>query len=352
MFWYALALAIRILLFWGYRSTDFEVHRNWKAITYSLPLDSWYYENTSQSTLDYPPFFAYFEYTLSQIAAKVDSDIVKISENAYASEKCIFFMRCSVMLSEIVLVVSLWLIGNKLISLLILLNPGLIYIDRIFYTDIHFQYNGMLLGLTLLSIYLVNSQAYLKAAVSFTILLLFKHVYLYYVNLIQAPAFFFFFLKHYCWDNNKFSLKRLVVLGSTVLFILFVGLFPFIPHLTALKNRLFPWGRGLTHSYWAPNFWAIYNFLDVVANFFLKKNVSSGYTKGFVQTTEHVALPNITPMITFLLLLIGICLLGIFICKSNKYQFCECLCLSGLIFFMLGWHVHEKAILMVSIPML
>ena len=58
--------------------------------------------------------------------------MLKITAEEYNSDKCTAYMRFTVIFSELILIFSLYLFSDSTISALILLNPGLIYVDSIF----------------------------------------------------------------------------------------------------------------------------------------------------------------------------------------------------------------------------
>ncbi|EUB56727.1 putative dolichyl pyrophosphate Glc1Man9GlcNAc2 alpha-1,3-glucosyltransferase [Echinococcus granulosus] len=217
-------------------STDFEVHRNWLAITYCTNISEWYSEATSKWTLDYPPFFAYFEWALAQIGSKLDPKMVVLSTETYSSLTTIYFQRITVLLSECLLLYSIY---------------------------IHFQYNGFLFGILFLSILKAFQGNFLWSGFWFSVLLNFKHIFVY-----VAPVYFVFMLFHYCLKREsgrvKVVLGRLFLMAAVVGIVFTVSLAPFIywGKLAELLARLFPFQRGLCHSYWAPNFWALYNAAD------------------------------------------------------------------------------------------
>ncbi|KAI8876071.1 glycosyltransferase family 57 protein [Backusella circina FSU 941] len=348
-----LSTFIKLLLIPAYRSTDFEVHRNWLAITHSLPINQWYIEKTSEWTLDYPPFFAWFEKLLSCFGALVDPEMVKVENLEYVSPETVLFQRLTVIISELVLYWALVryarCFGNKYVNWLVVgsifLHPGLIIVDHI-----HFQYNGLLYGILVLSI-----NNLLGSGALFAILLNFKHIYLY-----MAPAYFVYLLKTYCFVRYQFSLLRLIILGSTVIFIFGISLGPFIAlgQLPALFQRLFPFTRGLCHAYWAPNFWALYAGADRILimvgkklGWSLNEEAITSMTRGYVGDTQFAVLPTIEAVHTMIITVVAqLIVLQKLWRKPTFDNFLASLTLCAFASYLFGWHVHEKAIMIVLIP--
>lgn len=352
-----------------YRSTDFEVHRNWLAITHSLPLSRWYYEDSSEWTLDYPPLFAAFEWLLSQLAVFADPEMLRVQNLNYASPATVAFQRGTVILADLVLLAGAYRLGAahgaaSPSALLAVVTPGLLLVDHV-----HFQYNGMLLGLLMLSIADLEAGRMYRGAALFCMLLNMKHIFLY-----VAPVFFVYLLRGHCGCSFggprgvRLDIAALVKLGAVVLGAFAVAWAPIIctGQLAQSARRLFPFGRGLTHAYWAPNVWALYNTADrVLAKLGFGEQLGASSTAGFAEVYESSALWTVPPKATFVLTAAAYLPLSALIWRqmapagaSNSSRapwpgaLSVYVALGCGVAFTFGWHVHEKAILMVTVPLL
>lgn len=393
------------------------------AITHNKPIQLWYFDETSQWTLDYPPLFALFEWLLAFVANLLNlQDALQLSESSIRTESIIIYQKLTVILSDSLYYYGVYKLSKSLqestilrnkttnddnnksktdgndspaisndkvvpklaeqeqnlldaiyrpnktscIALMLLLQPGLLLVDHI-----HFQYNGFLSGILLLSMASIISGHQVMGSIWFAILLNFKHIYVY-----CAPAFGMYLLTSYCLcrtgNQNLIItfLKRIVQLGVVVTAVFCLTYLPFsnLETLRQILSRLFPFKRGLTHAYWAPNIWALYNTADKVlatvfrGNRVVKFDLESisnikpiTSSSGLVQEYDHQYLPTIRPLTTFILVAIFTLPLVIkFLLKSGKPSaqlFIKGVTLASFTSFMFGWHVHEKAIITVLLPM-
>ncbi|EPS59321.1 hypothetical protein M569_15487, partial [Genlisea aurea] len=356
-----IAAVVKVLLIPAYRSTDFEVHRHWLALTHSLPLSEWYFDTTSQWTLDYPPFFAYFEKLLSFVASSVDPTMTNLRNGLdSASARTVIFQRFSVILSDSLLVYSASRISKNrnydiyealLIWSLIIWSPGLFIVDHL-----HFQYNGFLLGILLLSISFLEEGRDLMGGFMFAVLICFKHLFA-----VAAPLYFVYLFRHYCRGGLIKGFCKLLLMGSVVLVAFAAAYGPFVYHgqIQQVFRRMFPFGRGLCHAYWAPNFWTFYIILDKTLAFVVLKlgfdiqTPKASFTGGLVgDSSPFAVLPNVTPLITFILVLMSMspCLVKAWR-NPQRMMFAKWVSYAYTCGFLFGWHVHEKASLHFVIPL-
>jgi alpha-1,3-glucosyltransferase len=249
-----------------------------------------------------------------------------------------------------------------------------------------------LFGIFIFSLCFVQEGKYLLCAVTFAILLNFKHIYLY-----AAPAYFLFLFFRYCYNvqlnvgtimkstpnviSNTFNLLRnvrFIQLGFSVIFVFLLSFGPFVimsqlespkpSLLSQIKHilaRMFPFERGLTHAYWCPNFWALYNMADKLCIVAAKRifkmpiDATSQFSGGLVGLNQgaHVLLPTIRPGLTILLSGITAALSCLLVLRKREITkdptrvLLECILHSSFAFYSFGWHVHEKAIIMILVPL-
>ena len=361
-------------------STDFEVHRNWLSIVSKVPVSRWYTEATSEWTIDYPPLFCWFEYILSLLAKVVlgiNHDIFKLSSKPVFSTEILYFQRFTVILSDIVYFYGAfkwlkiitgrnrgsllpqeaqdsynWVSPTMVTTILMLLNPGLLLVDHI-----HFQYNGFLTGILLISLAEMHQDNFVSSSIWFCILLNLKHLYIY-----LAPAYFVYILRKFCLDRH-FNFKKANFLKVSVavilIFLLSFGPFIMTGQMGNVMKRLFPFKRGLTHAYWAPNAWALYNFLDRLLSTIFRIRKSSSSSSGLVQDVSNDVLPDMPASITFAIVATSMTPALIYLWKKCHFSlsggdqriFIRTVIICAFSSFIFGFHIHEKHLLLVMIPL-
>lgn len=315
----------------------------------------------------------------------------------YSSASCVAFQRCSVIAADALLVYAAYRCisgpAAQLLSpstrltifLLVVFNAGLLLVDHV-----HFQYNGALLGLLLLCADCVQRGQDSRLALYFSALVLAKHLFA-----TLAPVVGVYLLRR-ALDRSVLSRTRRLSLphlatilashAAAVAVCLGAAFGPFVAlggvdQLRQMLTRLFPFARGLVHAYWAPNCWALYCAADKLLALLAQRfpeaarpllralpwaaAASDGSaaelppsTSGLVGDFALHVLPRVTATHCLLLVLLAsapaaVRLLRVQPATASKPRWQRqqfVLALRALVYaslssFMLGYHVHEKALL-------
>lgn len=223
-------------------------------------------------------------------------------------------------------------VRNKVICLLVaLLAPPLVLIDHG-----HFQYNGVCIGLSLLAAVMLVKEYDVCASVLFSLALNFKQMGLYY-----APVFFFALLGN-CFRKStiKAGFIHLCKIGGTVIATFGVMWAPFCmsplegqgcpSSLLQILHRMFPFARGI--------------FEDKVANFWYVSSVVFDFRgkipqELLVKASLALTLMLLAPTATALLKR-----------QVTADKTILAMVSASLAFFLCSFQVHEKSLLLSSVP--
>ncbi|XP_075688868.1 dolichyl pyrophosphate Man9GlcNAc2 alpha-1,3-glucosyltransferase [Rhinoderma darwinii] len=318
---------------------DYEAQRHWQEVTVNLPVKQWYFNSTDNDLLywglDYPPLTAYHSLLCGYIAHLISPDWVALnSSRGYESLYHKLFMRATVLVADLIVYIPAVLFycsrlqepsaKRKVLSLFcILLYPGLILIDYG-----HFQYNSVSLGFALWGIIALSHGREVLGSLAFCLALNYKQMELYH----SLP--FFCYLLGKCIKKGMagWGLLLLLKIGVTV-----IGAFSlcWIPFLTDIEQilqvlrRLFPVGRGL--------------FEDKVANIWCSLSL--------LLKIKNVLSPEAQLQLSFACTVLGVLPSCIKLTAQPTIRgFKLALVNCALSFFLFSFQVHEKSILLVSLP--
>ncbi|XP_036899365.1 dolichyl pyrophosphate Man9GlcNAc2 alpha-1,3-glucosyltransferase [Sturnira hondurensis] len=318
---------------------DYEAQRHWQEITFNLPVNQWYFNSSDNNLLywglDYPPLTAYHSLLCAYVAKMINPDWIALhTSRGYESQAHKLFMRATVLIADLLIYIPAVILyccclkemsSKKKVAnvLCILLYPGLILIDYG-----HFQYNSVSLGFALWGVLGVSCHWDMLGSLAFCLALNYKQMELYH----SLPFFCFLLGKCFKKGLKGKGFVLLIKLACTVVASFILCWLPFFSEkeqTLQVLRRLFPVDRGL--------------FEDKVANLWCSLSV-------FLKVKD--ILPHHTQIIlsfcfTFLSLLPACIKLTLQPCpKAFRFSLVTC----ALSFFLFSFHVHEKSILLVSLP--
>lgn len=333
---------------------DYEAQRHWMELTLHLPTREWYRYDLSYWGLDYPPLTAYTSWLCGAIGSWIEPSWFTLDQSrGIETEGSRVFMRTTVVLLDALIYVPAVLMfaqiwqgtrskrTQNLASLTLLFQPALLLIDFG-----HFQYNSIMLGLTLHALNCFALGLDLLGAVCFVSSLCFKQMALYY-----APAIGTYLLAKCIYLGRPKGVHLFIRLAAVTILTFFLMFLPFLPPFAPLPEiaqpfvRIFPFARGL--------------FEDKVANFWCATNVLIKWkywaSRGtLVKLSTLLTLMGITPSIV-LMLNIAKKLQHARQESDNQPPFLALLpytlVTSSLSFFLFSFQVHEKTVLLPLLPM-
>lgn len=331
---------------------DYEAQRHWMEVTVNLPVKDWYSNTTDNDLsywgLDYPPLTAYHMFLLGKCSQlHFNSSWVELhNSRGFESYEHKLFMRATVIITELLIYMppviyyfyktqptqqyqsppsNVHKHNIAFYTALTLLYPAQILIDHG-----HFQYNCFFLGLTLWAVIFMIKGRDKLSAFTFTLALNYKQMSLYY----SLPFFWFIAAKNLRVRPIWKGFAEIITVGLIVMTTIVLLYSPWLTDLSSIiqvSRRIFPFYRGV--------------FEDKVANFWFNLNLFYKY-KHLYTMDQLVKASTIATLVASLPA--GIHLMF----KPNIRTFKYALVNTSMVFFLFSFQVHEKTILVPSLPIL